>query len=101
MQARHPMDIIIKPRDPSRIANRAFALGYNEFDFFLENEEPRPCSGCKWKSIYTFTKKVFFYFLSRFLARLASKLKKCSYDLQNILFLKKLKKGIKKRRSSC
>jgi hypothetical protein len=33
MQARHPMDIIIKPRDPSRIANRAFALEYN-IDFF-------------------------------------------------------------------
>ncbi len=23
------------------------AVGYNEFDFFLENEEYRPCDGCK------------------------------------------------------
>ncbi len=22
-------------------------LGYNEFDFFLENKEYRPCDGCK------------------------------------------------------
>jgi hypothetical protein len=50
MQARHPMDIIIKPRHPSRIANRAFALGYNEFDFFFKIKNPDPVVGAKLKS---------------------------------------------------
>ncbi len=29
------------------VYNVDYALGYNEFDFFLENEEYRPCDGCK------------------------------------------------------
>jgi hypothetical protein len=37
-------------------------LGYNEFDFFLENKEYRPFDGCKIEICDTFTKYVFLIF---------------------------------------
>jgi hypothetical protein len=33
-------------------------LGYNEFDFFLENKEYRPCDGCKIELISNPLKKL-------------------------------------------
>ncbi len=50
-------------------------LGYNEFDFFLENEEYRPFDGCKLKS-KTHLQNKFFDFLSRFLRIWLQSLKK-------------------------
>jgi hypothetical protein len=41
-------------------------VGYNEFDFFLENKEYRPLMGAKLKS-KTHLQNTFFDFLSRFL----------------------------------
>jgi hypothetical protein len=29
------------------MVDNSWAVGYNEFDFFLENEEYRPFDGCK------------------------------------------------------
>jgi hypothetical protein len=30
-----------------RLSGRGCSVGYNEFDFFLENKEYRPFDGCK------------------------------------------------------
>ncbi len=46
-------------------------VGYNEFDFFLENKE----DGCKIEIQDTFTKYVFWFF-EQFFARLASNFEK-------------------------
>ncbi len=56
---------------PSR--GQEWALGYNEFDFFLENEEYRPFDGCKIEIQDTFTH---FWFFEPFFACLASKFSK-------------------------
>ncbi len=50
-------------------------VGYNEFDFFLENKEYRPFDGYKIEIQDTFTKYVFRFF-EPVLARLASKFEK-------------------------
>jgi hypothetical protein len=62
-------------------------LGYNEFDFFLENKEYRPFDGCKIEIYDTFTKYVFAFF-----ARLASKFEKST----NMTYKKKIWKKSKK-----
>ncbi len=46
--------------------------GYNEFYFFLENEEYRPFDGCEIEILDKFTKYIFWFF-EPFFARLASK----------------------------
>jgi hypothetical protein len=52
------------------------AIGCNEFDFFLDNEENRPCDGAKLKS-KTHLQNIFFDFLSRFLRVWLQIIKKC------------------------
>jgi hypothetical protein len=52
------------------------AIGYNGFDFFLENEEYRPFDSEKLKS-KTNLQNTFFDFLSRFLRVGRQNFKKC------------------------
>ncbi len=87
------------PLGPFQIFTKICGLGYNEFDFFLENEEYRPFDGCKIEILDTITKYVFWFF-EPFFARLASKFEKSTNMTFKKIFFEKIEKDVKKCRIS-